>query len=61
MPDKQTELLKKMTPAQKLNLAQRLYNSARQLKEAGIRMRYPDWDEAQVQKAVREAFLYARS
>ena len=61
MPDKQTELLKKMTPAQKLNLAQQLYNSARQLKEAGVRMQHPDWDETQVQKAVREAFLYGRT
>lgn len=61
MTDKQIQLLKKMTPEQKLNLAQQLYNSARQLKEAGIRMQHPDWDENQVQQAVREAFLYARS
>ena len=61
MPDKQTELLKKMTPEQKLNLSQQLYNSARQLKEAGIRMQHPDWDETQVQQAVREAFLYGRT
>ena len=61
MHDIQKELLKKMTPAQKLNLAQQLYNSARQLKEAGVRMQHPDWDETQVQKAVREAFLYGRT
>lgn len=61
MTDTQTQLLKKMTPEQKLNLAQQLYNSARQLKEAGVRMQHPDWDEAQVKQAVREAFLYARS
>ena len=61
MHDIQKELLKKMTPQQKLNLAQRLYNSARQLSEAGVRMQHPDWNETQVQKAVREAFLYGRT
>lgn len=61
MIDKQVQLLAKMTPEQKLNLAQQLYNSARQLKEAGLRMQHPDWNETQVQQAVREAFLYART
>ncbi|MCH9022349.1 MAG: hypothetical protein IID32_06260 [Planctomycetes bacterium] len=50
-----------MTPEQKLNLAQQLYHSARQLKEAGLRMQHPDWNETQVQQALREAFLYGRT
>ena len=61
MIDKQVQLLAKMTPEQKLNLAQQLYHSARQLKEAGLRMQHPDWNETQVQQALREAFLYGRT
>ena len=50
-----------MTPAQKLEAAMRLYWSARALKEAAIRAKHPSWDDSTVNRAVREAFLYARS
>jgi len=50
-----------MSPEKKLEVAMQLYYSARELKEAGVRADHPDWDEKQVQQAVREAFLYARS
>jgi hypothetical protein len=55
------QILRAMTPAQKLRAAQRLWESARQLKAAGLRMQHPDWTEEQIERAVREAFLYARS
>ena len=48
-----------MTPAQKLDAAARLYWGARELKAAWLRSQHPEWAEAEVQKAVREAFLYA--
>jgi hypothetical protein len=50
-----------MTPAQKLCLAARFHHDARSLKAAGFRMLHSDWTDEQVDKAVREAFLYARS
>lgn len=57
----ETEILKKMNPAQKLDAAQRLYDTARKLKAAGLKMLHPDWSEDEIQRAVREIFLYART
>lgn len=59
--DKQFEIIKNMTPEQKINATMRLYWSARELKAAWFRQEHPDWTEDQVQEAVREVFLYARS
>ncbi|MCC6696738.1 MAG: hypothetical protein IT365_14000 [Candidatus Hydrogenedentes bacterium] len=53
--------LRDMTPAQKLDAMQRIYNTARDLKAAGLRMQHPDWTEDQIEAALREAFLYART
>jgi len=61
MVDMQNQILAKMSPGKKLEVAMQLYYSARELKAAGVRADHPDWDEKQVQQAVREAFLYARS
>lgn len=55
------KILRAMTPEQKLDAMQRIYNTARELKEAGLRMQHPDWTEDQINAAVREAFLYART
>ena len=60
-PPERQRILRAMTPAQKLKAAERLYYSARQLKAAALRAQHPDWSEETVQRAVREAFLYARS
>ncbi len=61
MVDIQNQILAKMSPEKKLEVAMQLYYSARELKAAGLRADHPDWDEKQVQQAVREAFLYART
>ncbi len=61
MVDIQNQILAKMSPEKKLEVAMQLYYSARELKAAGVRADHPDWDEKRVQQAVREAFLYARS
>ena len=50
-----------MSPAQKLEVALRLYHSARELKAAGLRVQPPDWTEDQIEEKVREIFLYART
>jgi hypothetical protein len=49
-----------MTPAQKLSAALRLYWSARALKAAAIRAEHPTWSDAEVDAAVRAAFLFHR-
>lgn len=59
MDNQQFYILQRMTPEAKLNIALRLYESARLLKRAGLRAHHPDWDEAQIAKKVREIFLYA--
>jgi hypothetical protein len=61
MVDIQKQILAKMSPGKKLEVAMQLYYSARELKAAGVRADHPDWNEKQVQQVVREAFLYARS
>lgn len=59
MDNQQFYILQRMTPEEKLNIALRLYESARLLKSAGLRALHPDWDEEQITKKVREIFLYA--
>lgn len=50
-----------MAPEQKLNIALRLYYSARELKGAGLRVKHPDWSEEMIRDKLREIFLYART
>ena len=50
-----------MSPEQKLMAAFDLYDTARELKAAGLRMQHPDWDETEVQKEVSRIFLHART
>jgi len=57
----QEEILKRMTPEQRWHAAQRLYWSARELKAASLRSWYPELSEEEVQRCVRENFMYARS
>ena len=57
----QDEILRKMTPHQKLQAAMNLYYSARQLKAAWIRQLHKDWSDKKVEEAVREIFANARS
>lgn len=60
MDERIQELLRALTPEQKLRTAARMYWAARELHAAGLRMRHPDWTEQQIQAQVREAFMYAR-
>jgi len=55
-----TEIIGRVTPEQKLQASMRLYWSARALEAAWFRSEHPEWTEAQVNKAVRDAFLFHR-
>ena len=57
----QQKIYQRMSPEQRWKVAERLYWSARELKAAALRSWRPELSEEQVQKLVREAFLYARS
>jgi hypothetical protein len=61
MHPEQKRIFQSMTPEQKLEVALRLYYSARELKAAGLRAQHTDWTEEQIRDKVREIFLYARS
>ena len=57
----QRRIYQAMTPAQKLEVALSLYHSARELKAAALRARYPDLPEKEIQAKLKEIFLYART
>lgn len=52
--------LKRLGPAGKLRAAQRLYFSARRIKEAAIRAKHPAWHDVQIKQALNESFWNAR-
>jgi hypothetical protein len=55
------QIFSKMAAEKKLELSLHLYYSARQLKEAALKVQYPDWTQKRIDKEIREIFLYARS
>jgi len=61
MTTKAQEIVRAMSPAQKLRAAERLYYSAWQLKAAALREQHPDWTDEAIRQSVRKIFLYARS
>jgi len=61
MDSRQREIYRLMSPSQKLQIALGLYYSARQLKEAGLRLHHPDWTEKELKEKTKEIFLYART
>ncbi len=58
---KQRDIIRGMSPAKKLALAEQLWHEARRLKEASVRTLHPDWPDSKVRQAVREAFLHAQT
>ena len=54
----QTEIHRKMTPVQRLEIAFEMSLAAREFALAGLRLRHPDWTETQLQREIlRYAFL----
>ncbi len=52
---------KNMTASKKLNLSLNLYSSARELKKAAIKQFHPELEDYQIERKVREIFIYART
>ena len=57
----QIAALRSMTGLRRLQLAERIYWSARKMKAAGLRSQHPDWPESRLNDAVREIFSHART
>lgn len=57
--DLQNDIYRNMSGEDKLMLSCSLYWSARSLKEAALRVQYPDWSEERILQEVRKIFLYA--
>ena len=55
----QRQAFRRMTPEQRLRAAFRLYWSARELKAASLRALRPELSEDEIERKVRECFLYA--
>jgi len=55
----QKQIIKKLTAEQKIRAALDLYYSARELKAAGLRTMHPGMSKEEIDKKVREIFLYA--
>ena len=52
--------LRRMTPAERLQVGCSLYWEARRLKAAMLRAQHPDWSEEEVARAVRNVFLHGQ-
>ena len=57
----QIRIFRAMPGERRLQLAERLYWSARKIKSAGLRMQHPEWPENQIKEEVRRIFLHART
>jgi len=53
----QAELIRRMSPGRRLEIARELYETAWQLKEAGLRRQYPDWSDAEIRAKCRRVFV----
>jgi len=52
------EILRRMTPEQKLWALQALWRQGREFKAAGLRMDHPDWSDERVEEEVRASFIH---
>ena len=50
--DESVEILKKMTGAQRMIAAAKMFDTAKALTRANIKMNHPDWNEEQIKKEV---------
>ncbi|HUB26946.1 MAG TPA: hypothetical protein VL992_16085 [Tepidisphaeraceae bacterium] len=55
----EVEILRRMTPQQRMRTGISLYHFARRLKLAALRMQHPESSEADLKRMLSEAFLYA--
>jgi hypothetical protein len=59
--ERQLTIVRAMTPIQRLHRALEMNRAMRELLAAGFRSRHPEWNEAQVTRAVADRILHART
>ena len=60
MDERHQAIVRALTPAQKMRALQGLQHTARIMLKAGLRMRHPELSEAELDRRVRDATLYAK-
>jgi hypothetical protein len=58
--DPDTEILRRLTPQQRMRAGMNLYHFARRLKLTALRTKHPDLSESDLKTRLNESFLYAR-
>lgn len=53
----QNEIIRKMTPTQRLAIADKLYQTAWEIKKSGLKALHPDWTEEEIVKRTRRIFV----
>ncbi len=53
----QQELIRKMSPARRLEIAREMYETAWKIKEGGLRAQHPDWSESEIAAKLRRIFI----
>jgi hypothetical protein len=61
MTEQERQFLRAMSPEDKMSVIDELYDFALKLKAAGFRLQHPEWTEQEVQRAIRELLLHART
>ncbi|MGE5805911.1 MAG: hypothetical protein ACM34M_08990 [Ignavibacteria bacterium] len=61
MLTEQEKIISQMSTEKKLELSLRLYHSAKELRRAVLKKDHPDLSHEEIEKKVKEIFLYARS
>lgn len=57
----QVAVLRSMTGARRLHLAEQLYWAARKMKMMGLRSQHPDWPERRLNDEISRIFSHART
>ncbi len=55
--DLQAALIRQMPPGRRLEIAQDLYETAWNIKKAGLRAQHPDWSQEQIAAKLRRVFV----
>ncbi|HVS50715.1 MAG TPA: hypothetical protein VHD62_00060 [Opitutaceae bacterium] len=59
--ERQHAILRAMPPQQRLEAAQRMNRTMRELLAAGFRARHPSWSEREISRAVADRILHAQT
>ena len=59
MTPEQIRIFQAMPPARRLGLAAEFYFASRALKAQALRAQHPGWSKEEIDKRVKELFLYA--